>query len=274
VSADPLPGSDRVISLWDLMKRFHAADFMMFADALSKVASGKPLGRRSSWVLRHVGRYWMTKQDNDGLLVSAFEKLRGTCNEMELFASVATIDKILQTLALHDVTSIAYRGAELSERMKDELGARDTFCMSVTEARYFNSPLIGWETVVSRFSQMIEDIDEAGKCLSVNRTTATVFHLMRIMEIAVQHLGTKLGVTLTQEKNWQNILDEVNAAIKKMHPKSDETKKYAAAASHLYNVKLAWRNEVMHPKQTYTLDEAETIYLSVRAFAVDVAGFV
>ena len=38
------------------------------------------------------------------------------------------------------------------------------------------------------------------------------------------------------------------------------TKKYAAISSNLYHVKLAWRNEVMHPKQTYTEEEALEVF--------------
>jgi len=45
-----------------------------------------------------------------------------------------------------------------------------------------------------------------------------------------------------------------------------EAKALAEATSHLYNVKLAWRNEVMHPKQTYTVDEADSIFRNVRTF--------
>lgn len=45
-----------------------------------------------------------------------------------------------------------------------------------------------------------------------------------------------------------------------------------AAAGHLYSVKVAWRNEVMHPKQTYTLEQARGIFDSVRIFMVDLAA--
>ena len=94
---------------------------------------------------------------------------------------------------------------------------------------------------------------------------------MRVMEIGTQKLGDKLGVQFASEKNWQNILDEVNKAIKAMN-KATQTKAYAAAASHLYNVKLAWRNEVMHPKQTYTHDEATKVPAAVDAFIRDLAS--
>ncbi len=53
---------------------------------------------------------------------------------------------------------------------------------------------------------------------------------------------------------------------------SPEPKKFAAISSHLYNVKLAWRNEVMHPKQTYTLEDAHKIFQSVDTFTRDLAS--
>lgn len=97
---------------------------------------------------------------------------------------------------------------------------------------------------------------------------------MRVMEIGVQKLGDQLGVTLTNEKNWQNILDEVNKATKALDHKLPRTKALAEASSHLYAVKVAWRNEVMHPKQTYTPSEATAIFNNARTFMGDLAGLV
>ena len=95
---------------------------------------------------------------------------------------------------------------------------------------------------------------------------------MRVMETGVQILGNRLGVKLTADKNWQNILDEANKAIKGLNQKDAITKAYAGISSNLYNVKLAWRNEVMHPKQTYTPDEAKNVFHAVRNFTQDLAA--
>jgi hypothetical protein len=108
----------------------------------------------------------------------------------------------------------------------------------------------------------------------VNRPTASVFHLMRIMEIGVRRFGDVLGVQLPDDKNWQNILDEINKAIKALDQKAPLTKKYAGASAHLYNVKLASRNEVMHPKQTYTPDEARRVFDATDAFIRDLANLI
>jgi hypothetical protein len=97
---------------------------------------------------------------------------------------------------------------------------------------------------------------------------------MRIMEAALQKFGDKLGVTLSTEKNWQNILDEVNKAIKAMDHRASPTKAYAGATAHLWNVKIAWRNEVMHPKQAYTDEEAKAIFGAVRTFLRDLVGVI
>ncbi len=113
---------------------------------------------------------------------------------------------------------------------------------------------------------------EAGKCLALGRPTAAVFHLMRVMEIGTQKLGDALKIQLPAQKNWQNVLDEVNKAIKALDQKAAQTKAYAAASAHLYNVKLAWRNEMMHPKQTYTHDEATKVFSAVDTFTRDLAS--
>jgi hypothetical protein len=98
--------------------------------------------------------------------------------------------------------------------------------------------------------------------------------MMRIMETALQELGTTVGVALTNEKHWQNILDEVNKTIKAMPPKDPKTVALASVAANLYAVKLAWRNEVMHPKQTYTEEEAVALGTAVKAFMTDLLGVI
>jgi hypothetical protein len=92
---------------------------------------------------------------------------------------------------------------------------------------------------------------------------------MRVMEVAVQEFGRALGIALTKEKNWQNILDEVNKAIRSLRTKDARTIALSQAAGHLYNVKVAWRNPTMHPKITYTPEEAADLILTVKAFMAE-----
>jgi hypothetical protein len=163
---------------------------------------------------------------------------------------------------------------ELQHRIRDEM--EDNLFMFIPPERatlYNNAELFG-KDVNAKFPGLQFDIVECGNCYATGRGTATVFHLMRIMEVGVQQLGNKLGVKLVNEKNWQNILDEINKAIKALNPKDPETIELSQASANLYAVKLAWRNEVMHPKDTYTLEEADNLIRQVRIFMEQLAKFI
>jgi hypothetical protein len=94
------------------------------------------------------------------------------------------------------------------------------------------------------------------------------------MEVGVQAFGNKLGVLLVTDKNWQNILDEINKGIKALPSKGVDTVDLSQAAANLYAVKLAWRNEVMHPSDKYTLEEARDLVGQVKLFMEQLAMLV
>jgi hypothetical protein len=146
--------------------------------------------------------------------------------------------------------------------------------ISPDRAALYAKPQLFGEAVNKRFSGCQYDIEESGNCYAAGRGTACAFHLMRVMEVAVQEFGTSLGIALTNEKNWQNILDEINKAIRALSGKHGRTIALSQAAAHLYNVKVAWRNPTMHPKITYTLEEAADLISTVKAFMNELAQVV
>jgi len=162
----------------------------------------------------------------------------------------------------------------LREALEDELKDRQFFYMPAGRSVMYNAQerLLGPE-VAAAFPDVLTDVDEAGKCLACGRQTAGVFHLMRVLEAGLQTLGSKLNVQLVEQKNWQNILDEMNKAIRAL-PKGPQQTALAEFGALLYSVKLAWRNEVMHPKATYSEEEANTILQSVKAFMAALAKLV
>jgi hypothetical protein len=60
------------------------------------------------------------------------------------------------------------------------------------------------------------DIAEAGKCFALGLWTATVFHLMRIMELGVLRFANKLAITLDPRATWGAILNAIDPAINRM----------------------------------------------------------
>lgn len=160
---------------------------------------------------------------------------------------------------------------EVERAIRREMKGNVFFYVDRAKADFYRDANLFGPEVEKRFPGLSGDISEAGKCLALDRPTACVFHLMRVMEAAVQEFGGSLGVSLPQDKNWQVILDQTNKAIKAMDSKDPKTRQYAEASAHLFSVKLAWRNAVMHPKDTYTTDEAKAIFDNVKTFLSDLA---
>jgi hypothetical protein len=221
-------------------------------------------------------------------LVNNIETLCDELSKLALPASTSSATEIRKLLKNSWVTPQGHHafspidaarlngaGIQLIQRLPDELQARLFLAIPSHKMPYYiEDTLLFGQKVADKFPNNVSDIAEAGKCFSMGRHTACVFHLMRIMEVAVQRFGTELGVTLTNELNWQNILDRLNPLIKGMDHRDPRTKVYAAIQTHLYNVKIAWRNEVMHPKATYDEEEATALIGAVRTFLSDLAAII
>ena len=163
------------------------------------------------------------------------------------------------------VRELGVMSAEISKVMRFELEEVVLYCLSEGAERYYNptEPLFS-EEVDARMPKASEDVREAGKCFAVGRYTACVFHLMRAMEAAIQVISSRLGIEKV-EREWGKLLSDIGAKIAAM-PKSDDKNEWSAAHANLYHVKQAWRNDTMHPKRTYTEEEAREVFEAMRAF--------
>ena len=68
-----------------------------------------------------------------------------------------------------------------------ELQSKHFFCLDHHHTFYEN-PSGGWEDIIARF-KCGDDVEEARKCLALGRSTAAVFHLMKIVEHGVLALA-------------------------------------------------------------------------------------
>ena len=182
-----------------------------------------------------------------------------------------------------------WSGREMAARLKDfrsklerDLNERFFLYLNEEEAGQFQSDQPFGPLIASVFLSKDEDLREASKCLALGRYTACVFHLMRVMEAAVQAFGKKLGVNLVKtapgkqvtELTWHQILDALNPKLKAMSQNTVKQKrlheKYASVQSYLYGVKDAWRNPTMHPRlEGYNELQAKDIMSHVRSFLTE-----
>jgi hypothetical protein len=144
-----------------------------------------------------------------------------------------------------------------------------------------------WAIVLNKFEGMRSDIVAAVDCYALDHNSASVFHLMMIMEKAVQAFGRKLKVNLVKkypgrrvsELTWEQILNELNPKLKAI-PQSTVVQKrrherLSAIQAHLYAVKDAWRNPTMHPRDTgYTAPQNLDLLNHVRTFMIGFAEVV
>lgn len=245
------------------MERFNASSFFWIATLLMTIRSYATLARLKPGPISDAHKTEASKN---------FSDVGRKCEKVGLQLATLYTAEVVERLHSPDYPSPTYADLEsfcdiLHGRIVDEMSLCLFLHIPAHQGAYFEQkqPLFS-SSITDKVPRIVEDVAEAGKCYGLSRFTAAVFHLMRVMEVGVQELGKKLQVKLTTEKNWQNILDEVNKAVKALPPKKRKAKQYAAISAYLYAVKLAWRNEVMHPKATYTDEEARQVFESVRAF--------
>jgi len=174
---------------------------------------------------------------------------------------------------LHDFITI------LRSSLHIELDSTVFLHVGYNEAIYYREPLDGTtEDVEDRFSSTLEDLREAARCYALGRYTASVFHCMRAVEVGLIALGHDLKVPAAKNKNWQELLNEINKAIKQVSEKThgatwrDQRQWYSEVSAHLQVIKDAWRNDVMHVHRGYDQARAREILHATRAFMCQLAA--
>ena len=263
----------KLISWWD-MEQFAATAFYQIGRFLEQIKTahalaskpGDPMFSRSA-----LDKKLDVKQrESLSLLVESVEE---RCATIKLRVSVECAKHIVEKAKADRLTNrkAATEIEKLDQIIRWEMKEKLFMFVPPDRAEFYDKQKLFGDEVNKKFPSLQYDIVEAGNCYALGRPTAAVFHLMRIAEAGVQEFGSALGVTLANEKNWQNILDEVNKQIKALPPKDPRTVQMSEVNAHLYSVKLAWRNQVMHPKGTYTAEEAEALIRNVRSFMVHLA---
>jgi hypothetical protein len=112
------------------------------------------------------------------------------------------------------------------------------------------------EAVYSKLTkQVIEDVDEAGRCLGFDRPTAAGFHILRALEPLILEYHNKVtGVALPlRSRSW-------SAYIKRLKKDRYAARVDAKIVAMLEHIRDFYRNPVMHPQDTLKLDDALSLF--------------
>jgi HEPN domain-containing protein len=200
--------------------------------------------------------------------------LRDVLADARMTLCVKAVDRLQQVIdATSESNQIAHAIVEVRRRVIDQVESEFYLCLTEEEkSLYTPTQFLFGDKVETAFPELSEDIVESAKCLALHRYTASVFHLMRAMEGAVQALSQKLNIP-NASREWGKLLSDIKPKIEDM-PKGNIRNEWSENFSLLYHVKQAWRNETMHPKQTYTEEEAKEVWAAVRSFIRNLASLV
>src|SRR6266404_438123 len=179
----------------------------------------------------------------------ANDEMIASLKKLELPVSVKTA----QEMVMGSVTIEALHRAieQLWNTVAMELDGRKFYGPLTKFASYYEQPKLFGDEVFNKFPSANNDIFESGTCLALERGTATVMHLMRVVEVGLKVLASTLGVGI--QDDWggysraiQAIDDALTAKIKAAGKRTPDQQFYAEARVTIDGVKIAWRNPVMH----------------------------
>jgi hypothetical protein len=165
---------------------------------------------------------------------------------------------------------ISHLLGEMSVRLKEDLEAHVFLQLSADGAgRYDKAATLFAGAVWDKFVDARYDLEEAVNALALERSTAAVFHLMRVMERALHAVHLCLGLDwplIGNEKNWGNILQGIRGELVGRGARWPERGAFDELYALLDSVKGCWRNTTMHVEEKYTQDEAGRVYRNVSDF--------
>jgi len=177
--------------------------------------------------------------------------------------------KVAKNLVLGRTTAEnLHRGYEqLANSVMLELEGRKFYGPLRSFEQYYEQPKLFGDDVFDKLPSANNDIFEAGTCLALERGTACVMHLMRVVEVGIKVLADTLGVG--KQNDWGSYLREIDKALaerlKASGKRTPDEQFYAEVRVTLDGVRMAWRNPTMHIENTYSPERAEQILISVRS---------
>jgi hypothetical protein len=242
----------RLWGLWHMLK-LNAADFMRLLQVLfeSEAEVGSTSGLLPP-MMRSVNK-------------TAADTLRNHCDSLNLpvtkksamYIEVSKTSEELSTAFLH-----------VKRNMHHELLEQVFFSPDVRYKQYFEDERLFGDRVFQAFPSAANDIFEAGTCLALERGTACVMHLMRVMESGLKALAAHLAVP--HQNDWGAYLGKIQAELEKRYKtsgvRSAGEQFFSEAALGFDRVRRAWRNPTMHVDNSYSPERARDILEAVKSF--------
>lgn len=256
------------VTLWDIMETHFQPFAAIFADNIARL---EELSQKVS------------KEDQNDTFQESDLKYIQDCSEA-IYRASETVKLRLSISQAAILTHYARNNQPVGEiRTRIQL-LRETVIGELYHKKFypvvnveFLKPELFGSDVAMHFPKSRSDIEEAGKCLALNRGTACVFHLMRAMEVAVKAVWHTLGISC------HRLADSWGLIIKPMDEEMDKARNlriplwvteevfFSACIANMKAIKRAWRDTTMHIEEDYNPEQAETVYRAIEGTMKEMA---
>lgn len=194
--------------------------------------------------------------------------------EYDLSAAQDRVKRFSRLIAKSNVTNreVHYQIKALREAIDDGLRGQLIYRYPKEKAEILLSWRRDWKAVVAGFPITEADIKAGVDIWAMGHHTASVFHMMRVLEYGLGALAPNVG-RVFDIQNWQNIINEIESAIRQENKtlprgadKNERLRFLSEAAKEFSYFKDGWRNYVSHNKCTYDDYQARSVMEHTRQF--------
>ncbi len=174
--------------------------------------------------------------------------------ESERLGLTATRDAIKLALSRApsgaDFTAFSQLCGYVPLALEEELKGKVCFILPPSSQDWYTEPLKGWEPILEVFPEAQDDVEQMSRCRAFGCDSASVFHVLLVVEFGLVGLGRFVGVN-DLKPGWDATCNAVEKILKEGR---------TVAAPHILahfafleqinkdmqSMKIAWRNKVSH----------------------------
>lgn len=170
------------------------------------------------------------------------------------------------TLELGILSRVGNIISAFSKCLPHEAKTKAAFSLTPEMMALYDPPEPHWGAETrAKFPSGLFEIDEASRCLALGRSTACVFHLMRMLEICLRAVAKCLALP-TIGPNWGDVLRAMRDDRTRRGNTWSERELFNDLYARLDAIRDAWRNTTMHVENVYTEQQAKEILEHTRSF--------
>jgi hypothetical protein len=176
-----------------------------------------------------------------------------------------------------DRTRFAHHIESVYSILKSELGSIPIRAIPREKAKYLAQNWLTNTPLFSRFPDVVDEFQRAGRCFAYDENVACVFHLMRVTDFCLRRVAESLPGVTYDARNWQGIGHAITKEMEKTYQSKTDAWKasepfYAEVLTDIQAIGRGHRNPALHElEKKYDEREARYMLTIIESFANRVA---